>query len=309
MAQTHQLGANAPSLPFRRRKASRWTAVKERAIERLILVSGSTTIVVVLLIFLFLLKDSLPAFKVASPWTMISGMHWYPDDDVYGMLPLILGSIIVTVGAVVICAPLGVAAAVYISEIAPLRIREIMKPAVETLAAFPSVVVGFIGLALLAPYIKKLLNLPTGMTALTGSLMLAFMALPTIISISEDALQAVPKEYRAGSLALGATRLQTIFGVIVPAAKRGMAAAVMLGVGRAIGETMTVLMVTGNAAVIPHSIADPVRTMTATIAAEMGEVEQGGNHFHVLFFIGGLLFVMTFAVNLVADMFLHRKAK
>ena len=283
--------------------------MKERAIERLILISGSTTIVVVLLIFIFLLKDALPALRVASPWAMISGMHWYPDDDVFGMWPLIVGSLAVTVGAVVVCTPIGIAAAVYISEIAPRRVREVMKPAVETLAAFPSVVVGFIGLALVAPFVKSQFHLQTGKTALTGSLMLAFMALPTIISISEDALQAVPKEYRAGSLALGATRLQTIFGVVIPAAKRGMMAAVMLGVGRAIGETMTVLMVTGNAAVIPHSIADPVRTMTATIAAEMGEIEQGGNHYHVLFFVGALLFAITFLVNLAADLCLHRRSK
>jgi phosphate transport system permease protein len=305
MQQNPPIGAR-PAPAFHRRKAGRWVAFKERAIEKTVQISGGTTIILVLLIFAFLLKDSLPSLKAASAGDMLLGTKWYPLSDVYGMVPLILGSVAVTFGAVLIGAPLGVAAAIYIGEVANPKAREILKPAVETLAAFPSVVVGFIGLALVVPWVKATFHLASGMTALTGSLMLAFMALPTIISISEDALQAVPKEFRAGSLALGASKLQTIFGVVVPAARRGMMAAVMLGVGRAIGETMTVLMVTGNAALIPHSLTQPVRTMTATIAAEMGELVHFSPHYHVLFAVGAVLFIMTFLVNLVADLFLHR---
>lgn len=281
--------------------------VREWAIEKLVIISGGTTIMIVLLLFAFLLKDAIPTFRDYSLGSLILGRDWYPLSDRFGMLPLILGSLLVTAGAVVIGVPIGVAAAVYIGEIAHPRVREILKPTVETLAAIPSVVVGFLGYVLLAPWIKQLLNLPTGLTALTGSIMLAFMAMPTIISISEDALHAVPKDYRAGSLALGATRWQTISRVVVPAAKRGILAGVMLGVGRAIGETMTVLMITGNAAVIPHTFLQPVRTMTATIAAEMGETVQGSAHYHALFAVGSVLFVMTFLINLVADIALHRR--
>lgn len=208
--------------------------------------------------------------------------------------------------------PIGVATAIYIGEVAPPRLREILKPTVEVLAAIPSVVIGFIGLVVLAPFLQRWLHLDTGLTALTGAIMLGFMAMPTIISISEDALHAVPQDYKAAAYALGATKWQTIWRVLVPAARSGILAAVMLGVGRAIGETMTVLMVTGNAAVMPttlQSMLKPVRTLTATIAAEMGETDRYGTHYNALFMIGLVLFVMTFIINLIADTAIRRVRK
>jgi phosphate transport system permease protein len=283
--------------------------IREWLIEKAIIASGSATVIVVLLIFIFLLRDAYPTFRDYNTGKLLLGRNWYPLSGEFGMLPLILGSLLVTLGAVAIGVPIGIAAAVYIGEVAGSRIREILKPTVETLAAIPSVVIGFLGLILLAPWIKEIFNLPTGLTALAGSIMLAFMAMPTIISIAEDALTAVPQEYRAGSLALGATKWQTIVRVVVPAARSGILAAVMLGVGRAIGETMTVLMVTGNAAVIPHTFLQPVRTMTATIAAEMGETVQYGSHYHALFAVGAVLFVITFLINLIADLALKRTGR
>jgi phosphate transport system permease protein len=282
-------------------------SITEVAIEGLIRFSGITTIIFVVLIFLLLVREGLPVFKYTSLPKFLFGHDWLPLSDIFGALPLILASLFVTAGAVVISIPLGVAVAIYIAEVATPRAKEILKPAVETLAAIPSVVVGFIGYLVLAPIIQKVFNLPTGLTAFTGSVMLAFMAMPTIVSIAEDAITAVPTDYRAASLAMGATRWQTIWNVIVPAAKSGIFAGAMLGIGRVIGETMTVLMVTGNAAVIPHSLFQPVRTMTATIAAEMGETVQGSPHYFALFAIGLVLFGMTFLINLLADLALHRK--
>lgn len=278
----------------------------EYAIEWLIGFSGIATIIFVILIFVLLLREGLPVFKYTSLGKFLFGHDWQPLSDVFGTLPLILASLWVTVGAVLIAIPLGAAVAIYIAEVASPRAKEILKPTVETLAAIPSVVIGFIGLLVLAPLIQKVFNLPTGLTAFTGSVMLAFMAMPTVVSIAEDAITAVPNDYRAASLALGATRWQTIRMTIVPAARSGIFAGAMLGIGRVIGETMTVLMVTGNAAVIPHSLFQPVRTMTATIAAEMGETVQGSPHYFSLFAIGLVLFAITFLVNLLADVALHK---
>jgi len=281
----------------------------EWTIEKSIVLGGGITIVIVLLIFVFLFRDAVPILKTASLRDILLGRNWYPLSGQFGLLPLVLGSLLVTAGAVVIGVPLGIAGAIYIGEVASTKIREILKPTVETLAAIPSIVIGFLGYMLLAPWLQKVFGLSTGLTALTGSIMLAFMALPTIISISEDALNAVPQEYRAGSLALGATKWQTIRCVVVPAARSGILAAVMLGIGRAIGETMTVLMVTGNAAIMPHTFLQPVRTMTATIAAEMGETVHYSPHYHALFFIGLILFMITFVINLVADLALQRSRR
>lgn len=296
------------------RKVRFWSWVGEQTIEKTIQLCGFTTIIIVLGIFVFLLRDALPILKDYSLSSLLGGKDWYPTEDppALGMLPLILGTVMVTLGSVVIGIPLGVAAAIYIGEIASARVREILKPTVEVLAAIPSVVIGFLGMVLLAPWMQQVLNLPTGLAALTGSVMLAFMAMPTIISISEDALRAVPRDYAAAAAALGATKWQTISKVLVPAARSGILAACMLGVGRAIGETMTLLMVTGNAAVMPQGLGamlNSVRTLTATIAAEMGETEHYGQHYHALFFIGALLFLITFAINLIADLALHRSAK
>jgi phosphate transport system permease protein len=285
--------------------------LKENIIGKVILACGILSIAVVVLIFVFLLRDALSLFGSYSPIDFITGKNWYPisDPPVFGILPLILGSMLVTVIAIVIAIPLGIGTAIYIAEVAPGWLKEILKPLMEIVAAIPSVVLAFIGLTLLAPYLQQLLNLNTGLTALTGGIMLAFMALPTIVSIAEDAINAVPRSYREGSLAMGATRWQTTGRVIVPAAMSGISASVMLGIGRAIGETMVVLMVTGNAAVMPTSVDSalkPVRTLTGTIAQEMGETVFSSSHYYALFAIGLVLFVITFAVNWIADMILHR---
>lgn len=276
--------------------------IKEFIIEGLIKICGISTIVIVGLIFIFLLKEGLPAF-LDVPLRQLFGSRWYPIEDFYGLWPLILGSVLVTLGAVIIAVPLGLTTAIYMGEIAPPWQREILKPLVEVLAGIPSIVLGFLGWVALAPLIQSM-GAPTGLTAFTGSLILAYMSLPTIISISEDALYAVPKSYREGALALGATQWQTIWRVVLPAARSGLVIAVMLGIGRAMGETMAVMMVTGNAANIPTLeggiIFQPVRTMTATIAAEMGEVAQGSLHYNVLFGIGIVLFLITFGINSLA---------
>jgi phosphate transport system permease protein len=282
---------------------------KEFIIEKLILLCGLASIFFVLLIFLFLLREGLSLFKIISPFKFLFGDKWYPISEParLGILPLILGSLVVTVGAAIISIPIGVGAAVYIAEVAPLKLKEILKAGIELLAAIPSVVLGFIGMITLVPWVKTIFKLPTGLTALSGSIMLAFMAMPTIVSIAEDALYSVPKTYKEGALALGATRWQTIWRVMLPAASSGILAAVMLGIGRVIGETMAVMMITGNAAVIPHSILQPVRTLTATIAAEMGEAVVGSEHYFALFAIGIVLFVISFGINVTADIFLHKR--
>jgi phosphate transport system permease protein len=274
-------------------------------IENLIRLAGVSSIVIVGLIFLFLIREGTPAF-LDIPLRQLFGSRWYPIEGIFGLWPLIVGSLVVTVGAVIIAVPLGLTTAIYLGEIAPPWQREILKPLIEMLAGIPSIVLGFLGWVALAPLIQRL-GAPTGLTALTGSLILAYMALPTIISISEDALYAVPKEYRDGALAIGATQWQTIWRVVLPAARSGIVIAVMLGIGRAIGETMAVMMVTGNAANLPHLGPDlfvqPIRTMTATIAAEMGEVAQDSLHYNVLFGIGIVLFVITFTINSLASRF------
>jgi phosphate transport system permease protein len=275
-------------------------------VEGLIFLAGIAVILFVVLILLFVLREGLPVFTATSPLDFVGGIQWYPLSGVFGILPLILGSLLVTAGAIAIALPLGLAVAIYLAEVAPPRVKDVLKPTVELLAGIPSVVIGFIGYLVVAQLAKNLFHLPTGLTALTGSIMLAYMALPTIVSIADDAIRAVPLEFRNASYALGATRWQTIRNVTVPAAASGIIAAVMLGIGRAIGETMTVWMVTGNSAVIPSTILEPVRTLTATIAAEMGETPRGSDHYHALFAIGLVLFLITLAINTLADAVLHR---
>lgn len=283
----------------------------EFVIEALVRVAGISTIGFVLLIFLFLLREGLPVF-LEVPLANLLSVRWYPTFDLFGALPLILGSLIVTVTAIVIALPLGVATAVLVREVAPNWAREILKPVIEVLAGIPSVVLGFFGMTLVAPFVRTALDIPTGLTAFTGALLLAYMALPTIISVAEDALDAVPRSYRDASLAMGATNWQTIWRVVVPAARSGILTAIMLGMGRAIGETMAVMMVTGNAARLPlalDALFRPVRTMTATIAAEMGEVAQGSTHYHALFGIGIVLFLITFLINLAAASAIFQKRR
>ncbi len=219
---------------------------------------------------------------------------------------------VVTIGATVIAVPFGIGTAVFIGEIAPRWIREILKPIIEVLAGLPSVVLGFIGITVLSSLLREALNIPTGLSAFTGSLLLGAISIPTIVSVAEDALDAVPQEFREGALALGGTHWQTIWTVVLPAAKSGVLTAVMLGIARSIGETMTVMMVTGNAPVLVNSFRvffSPVRTMTATIAAEMGEVASGSMHYHVLFFIGIVLFVISLIVNVIASSYVYRNTK
>ncbi len=289
----------------------RWTfkRVLEALIEKAIYISGITSIVIVFLIFLFLAKEGFSLFKSIPIDKFLFGQKWYPISEPaqFGILPLILGSFYVTFGATLISVPIGIASAVYIAEVAPPKTKEILKTGIELLAAIPSVVLGFIGMMTLVPFVKKVFNLPTGLTAFSGSIMLAFMAMPTIVSIAEDALNAVPKKYKEAALALGATRWQAIWRVVLRAASSGIVAAVMLGIGRVVGETMAVMMITGNAAKIPHTIFEPVRTLTATIAAEMGETVMGSNHYYALFAIGIVLFFITFVINLIADFALHRE--
>ncbi|MEJ2746342.1 MAG: phosphate ABC transporter permease subunit PstC [Anaerolineae bacterium] len=279
---------------------------RELIIENLIRFSGVSVIIIITLIFVFLLREGAPAFIQVPPRDLL-GRRWYPIEDMFGLLPLLVGSFLVTIGAVVLAVPLGLATAVYLGEIAPQWQREILKPFIEVLAGIPSIVLGFLGWVALAPIIQNL-GAPTGLTAFSGSLILAYMALPTIISITEDALYAVPKEYRDGALAIGATQWQTIWRVVLPAARSGIVIAIMLGIGRAIGETMAVMLVTGNAANIPKfglgAFFQPVRTMTATIAAEMGEVAQGSLHYNVLFGIGIVLFLITAGINSLATRFI-----
>ena len=287
------------------------TRFSEFLIERAIRITGVSAIVFVVLIFLFLIREGAPAF-VEVPLGELFQDRWYPIEDYYGIAPLVLGSLLVTLGAALVSLPLGLATAVYIAEIAPRWAREILKPFVEVLAGIPSVVLGFIGILVLTPLVQRWTGAPTGLTALTGSLLLALMALPTIVSVAEDALDAVPRSYREGALALGITRWQAIWRVTVPAGRSGIITGMMLGIGRAIGETMTVMMVTGNAARIPMGLRDllmPARTMTATIAAEMGEVAQGSVHYHVLFAIGIALFVITFVINLLAAAMVFRQTR
>jgi len=282
--------------------------IREFIIEHAISLSGILTIIMVCLIFIFLIKESSQLFKTFSLVDFITGKFWYPISDParFGILPLILGSFLVTLGAIIISVPLGIACAIYIGEVAPASVREILKPLIELLAAIPSVVLGFIGIVTLVPLVKGAFNLSSGLTALSGSILLAFMAMPTIVSITEDALNSVPKSYKEASLALGANKWQTIIRVVVPAASSGIVAAMMLGMGRVIGETMAIMMVTGNAAVMTFNFLKPVRTMTATIAAEMGETVHQSEHYFALFAIGAVLFIITFSINLAGDWFVRR---
>lgn len=282
--------------------------ISEHIIELLIKLSGFVIIAFVILIFLFLLRDSLLLFKGYSLGQFLFGTNWLPvsDPPKFGVLPLLLGSIYVTAGAILICVPLGVASAMFIAEVAPSVLKHVLKSLVEILASIPSVVLGFIGIVWLGPYLKNTFNLTTGMCGLTGSLLLAFMALPTIISISEDALVGVPRSYKEAAYGLGATRWQTLWRIVLPSALSGIIAGVMLGIGRVIGETMVVLMVTGNAPIMPTSILQPLRTLTATIAGEMGEAISGSDHYFALFAVGLILFIITFLINFAADSFLRR---
>ena len=263
-------------------------------------------------IFLLLLYNGLQAFSTIDIAEFLSAAAWNPaayDAPVFGIGAMLVSTLIVTFGSMLIAVPLGIGTAAFLSEMASPRLRNLLKPAIEMLAAIPSVVIGFLGIVLVAPGLAQVFDLPNGLNALNGSILLAVMALPTLISVSEDAIHAVPDYYKEASYALGANRWETLLRVTLPACKSGVLAAVMLGLGRALGETMTVLMATGNATAMPHSIFDPVRTITATVAIEMGEVPFRTPHFYSLFACALVLFLITLGVNIAAERLAARLRK
>ncbi len=273
--------------------------------------SGLLTIGLLAGIFFMLFYNSIAFFAEIKPIDFFTGSQWNPEsnDRKFGIAPLLVSTGLVTIGSMFFAIPIGILTAAYLSEMAPSRVKTILKPMIEMLAAIPSVAIGFLGIVLVGPGIAKLFGIQNGLNALNGSVLLAVMALPTIITISEDAINAVPQSHREASLALGANKWQTMFSVTVPAAMPGLIAAVMLGLGRALGETMTVLMATGNAAVLPGGFLDAVRTITATIAIEMGEVPYQTTHYFALFAIAVVLFLITLVINLLGEYFANRLRK
>jgi phosphate transport system permease protein len=304
--QQHPDSPAAPTGARRRPTRPWWSLVSEKLLETAIRLSGVSAIIFVLGIFFFVFREAAPVlfsdrFDLSE---FLFSTKWYPTSEVnvrYGTLALTLGTLSVTALAMAIAVPFGLGAAVFVSEFCGPRLRETLKVIIELLAAIPSVVWGFIGLTVMSRFIIASTGTPVGVNLLNGGLILALMSVPIIVSIGEDALKAVPDSYREAALALGATRWQTVYRVLFPAARNGLLAAVLLGVGRAVGETMAVLMATGHAVKVPHSILDSVRTLTANIAAELGEASAGSPHYRVLFLTGLLLFGITFAVNLTAD--------
>lgn len=283
--------------------------LKDSIIQAFFFTNGILAVFILLGIFLFLLYQAIPAFREIDIKEFFTSTNWNPTSPVkeeYGILAMIFSTFLVTLGALAIAVPIGVGVASYLSDVAHWKVREIVKPIIEILAGIPSVVIGFLGIVLFGPAIARITGQSHGLNAINGSILLAVMALPTIISISEDSLNAVPRAYNEASLALGASRWQTLIRVKIPAALSGIIAAVMLGMGRAIGETMTVLMATGNAPAFPSGFLSSIRTMTATIAIELGEVPYYTTHYYALFAIGLVLFIITFFVNLISDLVLHK---
>jgi phosphate transport system permease protein len=283
--------------------------MKKRAIIEYILpIFGYITVIILFAIVISIFGEGLSTFKEYSLWKFLFGLSWRPTSSPpkLGSVPLLLSTFIVSLVAIIIAAPLGVATALYISKLATDNIKDTLKPLVELLASIPSVVYGFFGIVLVAPFFQKIFHLPIGQTGFTAGVVLAFMALPTIASISEDAITAVPLDIEAASFGLGASKFETLLHITIPAAMPGIITALSLGFGRAIGETMTVLMVAGGALGIPHSIFSPMRPITATIAAEMGETPVGSLHYHALFALAAELFIIVVVFNLVAEYF-HNK--
>jgi len=281
---------------------------KEKIIKFILFLFALVSVLVLALIVFSLFREGLPIFREVSLGDCLLGLEWYPtaDPPLFGIFPLIFGSLVVTLISTIIAVPLGVLSAIYIAEIAPASLKEILKSIIELLAGLPSVILGFFGMIVVAPWLQDTFDLPTGLNIINASVILAIMAIPTISSISEDALYAVPREFKEASYALGATKFETITKVIFPAALSGVSTAVILGMSRAIGETMVVLMVAGGAAAIPESLFDSVRPMPASIAAEMGEAPYRSLHYQALFATGMVLFALTLIFNLVADYVSHR---
>jgi phosphate transport system permease protein len=281
---------------------------KESWVSGFFFTVAMASITVLSLITLFLFTEGLPIFKVTGVSDFLFSSEWYPTDDNpdFGIYALIVGSVTVTFLSSIIAIPLGVMTAIYLAEITAYQIRELVKPVVELLAALPSVVIGFFGMVVVAPFLQDVFDIPTGLNLFNAALMLAFMSIPTICSISEDAIYSVPASLKEASMALGADHWQTIVRVILPASVSGICTAIILGMSRAIGETMVVLMVAGGAAMVPESIFDPIRPLPASIAAEMAEAPFRGDHYHALFATGIVLFLFTFCFNLLADYISHR---
>jgi phosphate transport system permease protein len=284
--------------------------IAEKIFEKSFMVVGLSCLFVLFLIMVFLFSEGLPILREVSIQDFLFGTQWYPTsgNPRFGILPLITASVAVTLLASVFAVPLSLSIAVYLSELASNRVREIVKPAIEIIASIPSVIIGFFGMVVMAPFLQKQFDLDTGLNLFNAALMLGFMAIPTIASISEDAISSVPVSLKEASYALGANRWQTIFHITLPAALSGIWTATILGISRVIGETMVVLMVAGGAAIMPNSLFDPVRPLTSNIAAEMAEAPVGGSHYHALFAIGIILFIITFIFNIIAD-YLSNKYK
>jgi phosphate transport system permease protein len=282
--------------------------LKEAFYKWLFAILAFASLVFLIGIIITLLKESLPVFAKVRLTSFLFGQSWYPTatPPEFGIWPLIIASFTVTAGAMIVCVPIGIGTALFIHELASRSQRAFLKPVIEILAGIPSIVYGFFGMVIVAPFLQNLLGIPTGLCAFTASLVLGIMATPTVASLAEDALSFVPRSFREASLALGANRWQTLTKVVMPAAGSGISTAIILGMGRAVGETMTVLMVAGGAAMVPKSIFDPVRPMTSTIAAEMGEAVLGSLHYHVLFAIGLILFLITLGVNIIAEILSRR---
>jgi len=293
------------------RRLRRRRRLGEKFIESWISLSGLLAVIVLLGIIALLIKEGMPIFLHTPPWEFFFGTKWYPvsEPPTFGIMPFFVATLWVTIVATAIAVPIGIGCAAYLAEVAPDKVRETVKPIVELLAGIPSVVMGFIGLMLLSPLVQSAFNLNTGLCGLTAGIMLSLMSLPIIVSVSEDALRAVPDEFRQAAYALGATRWETIRHVSIPAALSGITAAIMLGTGRAIGETMTVLMVAGGALAVPMSPTEPMMPMTAAIASGIGNAVRGGLQYQALFAIGLILFILTLTVNVVADRVLERQKR
>ena len=274
-------------------------ALTERVMQVIFFVAACASVLAVALICIFLFANGIPAMKEIGFVKFLTGTLWRPKNEIFGIFPMIVGSLYVTAGAIIIGVPIGILTAVFIAEVAPKKVAKIISPAVELLAGIPSVLYGIFGLAVIVPNIQNIFNLPKGQSLLAVIIVLSIMMLPTIISVSETAIRAVPKAYKEGSLALGASKIETIFKVVLPAAKSGILAAVVLGIGRALGETMAVILVAGNSPVMPSSLMDSVRPLTTNIALEMGYAF--GTHQEMLFATGVVLFTFILILNLVLN--------
>ncbi len=279
---------------------------KEYAVESSIRIIAFSTIAILAVITLFIFSQGMPFFFGHNISDMVLGLVWTPKEGIFGIFPMIVGSILITIGALAIGVPLGIACAIYLAEFSHKHVRAVLKPTIELLAGIPSVVYGFIGIVVLSPFIRIHLG-GSGLSILTASIVLGIMILPTVISVSVDALLAVPHSYKEGSIALGATEWQTIYRVLLPAAKSGILAGVILGMGRAIGETMAVIMISGNAVRLPRGPLDSVRTLTSNIALEMGYAM--GDHRSALFASAIILFLFILTLNVIAMSIMKRRIK